>query len=136
MLTEKMCHFSYDHEEGKEHLHHPNNEELIMDMIVEDLDKKHSKLRNVIPFGTLMLGRFESIIFLPSWMHAGTCLPPSTGSINYRLHAYLIRPNKKFDTDKTSLSHKMYEKYLESFLGFDNDLRNYIEDTCVCGMCR
>jgi hypothetical protein len=107
-----------------------------MDMIVEDLDKKNSKLRNAIPYGTLMLGRFESIIFLPSWMHAGTCLPPSTGSINYRLHAYLIRPNKRFDADKTSLSHKMYEKYLEGFLGFDNDLRNYIEDTCVCGVCQ
>jgi hypothetical protein len=32
---------------------------------VEDLDKKSSKLRNAIPYGTLMLGRFESIIFLP-----------------------------------------------------------------------
>jgi hypothetical protein len=136
MLTESIRHFSYNHEEGKEHLYHPNNEELIMDMIVEDLDKKNSKLRNAIPYGTLMLGRFESIIFLPSWMHAGTCLPPSTGSINYRLHAYLIRPNKRFDADKTSLSHKMYEKYLEGFLGFDNDLRNYIEDTCVCGVCQ
>ena len=98
-------------------------EEIITQMLVDEAEEGGMKsVRDGFGYNTLRLLRGENIIFLPSWVHAGTCVPADSDCINYRLHAYLVRPGVHFDPHKTSETHMAYETLLGGFAGLDYDL--------------
>ena len=136
MLTEAIRFLTYEDKDGKKMLHKQDNEEIIRNHIENKCTEKGIDLSNGIPYATLKLLRASSMIFLPSWTHAGACVPPGTsGSINYRLHAYLVRPGQVYESDRSSHPHKVFEAWLQGFFGTDYEVDGLTAEPCICGRC-
>jgi len=136
MLTEAIRFLTYEDNDGKKVLHSQDNEEIIRTLANNKCAENAINLLNGVAFATLKLLRGSSMIFLPSWVHAGACVPPGSGYINYRLHAYLVRPGEVYQSDRSSRSHRVFEAWLQGFSGTGYDLDGLMAESCICGRCK
>lgn len=132
LLTDRIHYLTYEDERLKNWRDKPVNEELVLSYLQQEMSSGGMDPDKGIPFDTLTLSKGRVIFFLPTWAHAGCCLMPDAGCINYRLHAYLVRPGQEFDSTHTSLSHLAYETFYQKFEGLDYQLWKVPETRCVC----
>jgi hypothetical protein len=123
LLTERMLYLTYKDPVYKKYSKQKFNDEIIMQVLREEAEQWGLlDTEKAFPYDTLRIVRGDSVIFLPTWVHAGACLPSQETCINYRLHAYIVQPNTVFNQSNTSDMHSAYETFLRGFNGSDYDL--------------
>ena len=68
------------------------------------------------------LSRGQSMLFLPSLVHAGCCVRLNDTSINYRIHAYLVRPRCPFKMNSAVIPHTGIQASCHMYAGGDYSL--------------
>ena len=116
-------------------LHNQDNEQIIRIVANNECSGNGINVFNGSAFAKRKFVRGSSMICLPYWVHAGASVPPGSGSINYRLHAYLVRPGEVYQSDRSSHAHRVFEAWLQGFSGTGYDLDGLMAESCICGWC-
>ncbi len=125
LLTDRIVELTYRDPSCSKLVNKDVNGDVIKALLQQEAAQAENGVDDVtdyFDYDTAKLSPGDRMIFLPTWVHAGTCLDTDQSSINYRLHSYLVCPNKLFNPGNTSQSHKAYEMFLRGFHGRDYDL--------------
>ena len=102
-----------------------NRDPAIRDEMVWQHVRNTAPLGSTVQQGAMMsyrifnLCRGQSMIFLPSLVHAGCCVRPNETYINYRIHAYLVRPNCFLESNTAVIPHVGIQASCENYAGGD-----------------
>ena len=121
LLTDRIVELMYGDPSCDKLVNKNQNEDVIKALLQKEAARAENRVdvTDYFDYDTAKFSRGNRMIFLPTWVQAGTCLETVQSSINYRLHVYLVCPNKLFNPGNTSQTHKAYKMFLRGFHGRD-----------------